>query len=418
LRNKSEVEVILVGNELLKGERRDAHLESIGRALARVGVELGGAHAIGDERGRIAGIVRDRLDDARVIIVSGGLGPTHDDVTREGVADALGKPLEFRVDQWREIEKIFQRFGREPEESNRRQAYFPEGAEPMANPNGTAPGFIVESGDCLIAVLPGPPRELNPMLEEAVLPRIADLFKRDALFTETFRTTGIAESTMISVIQPVFESYGEFTISSLPHIGGVDIGITQKPGVSDRKQLRKKARAFEKELRDRFGTRVYGKGEILLESVIGEALVAGGATLALAESLTGGLIGKRLTDVAGSSRYVLADIVAYSNEAKMHFLGVKKETLTKYGAVSEEVCREMAEGIRERTGATFGLATTGIAGPGGGSKQKPVGLTFYGLSWQGGRAIRNRVFPGHRDEVRNRVTYATLYLLHDKLQGG
>lgn len=409
-----EVEVLLVGNELLKGARSDTHLAFVGRVLMGVGARVEGAHVVGDDRGRIAEAVRAAVDRSRVLIVSGGLGPTHDDVTREGVADGLGVQLEFRDDQWKLIEKVFRSFGREADESNKRQAFFPVGATPISNPRGTAAGFMVEHGGCLVGVLPGPPRELIPMMNEKVVPVIGNVFGRQALYTETFRTTAIGESAMTPLVMPIFEKYREFEISSLPHIGGVDVVVTQS-GTADESVLEKRARSLETELRSVLGIKIYARGEERLEDVIGRTLIRKKATLAIAESLTGGLIGKRITDVPGSSGYLLADVVAYSNESKVSVLGVRQASLEKHGAVSAEVCREMADGARKLTGARYGLATTGIAGPTGGTKGKPVGLTYYGVAWDKGADVRHRVFPGTRDDIRERVTWAVLFLLLERL---
>ncbi len=242
---KHDVEVVLVGNELLKGERRDAHLEFIGRAMLPLGVKVGLALVIGDDRAAISHCIRERVPRTRVIITSGGLGPTHDDVTREGVADGLGLPLEFDPKQWQDIQKVFQKFGSRAGESNRRQAFFPRGATPLANPRGTAPGFAIEHDGCLVAVLPGPPRELVPMLETSVIPRIGGVFKKQPLYVETFRTAGMGESAMTPHVQPIFDRHDAFDVSSLPHNGGVDSVITQKMSVVDRSHVEPQARELE-----------------------------------------------------------------------------------------------------------------------------------------------------------------------------
>lgn len=250
----------------------------------------------------------------------------------------------------------------------------------------------------------------------ALVARVTKLFNRPKLLRATFRTTGIGESAMTKDVQPIFDEVSDvFTVASLPNIGGVDIVITQLPGVDDGERVAEAAATFEKKLRAVLGDRVYEKGERALEEVIGDMLTSRGETLALAESLTGGWLGKRMTDTPGSSAYFLSDVVAYSNAAKVDLVGVKSASLDAHGAVSEVVCREMAAGIRERSGATWALATTGIAGPGGGSDDKPVGLTYYGVAWQGGTDIRHAVFPGDRDTIRQRVNFAALYLLYREL---
>ncbi|MEE9268946.1 MAG: competence/damage-inducible protein A [Candidatus Krumholzibacteria bacterium] len=412
-----DARVILVGNELLKGERRDAHLAFVGRAMLASGMQVSTAQVVGDDRVEIARVIREQLRGAKVLIVCGGLGPTHDDVTREGVADALGLPLEFSEQHWKEIQRIFQKFGRRADKSNRQQAYFPKGATAIPNRRGTAPGFAIERDGCFIAVLPGPPQELIPMMEKVVLPRIGEMFNKRPLFTEAFRTAGVGESAMTPHLQPILDRHDAFNVSSLPHIGGVDIVITQKPDVVDRERVKRQAQTFEEELRRYLGAKLYAKGSASLESVVGRSLVESRATLAIAESITGGLIGKRFTDVPGSSRYLLADVVAYSNESKVTFLGVSRKALEDHGAVSEAVCREMAQGIRRETGATWAIATTGIAGPSGATEEKPVGLAFYGVSWDGGVEIRERVFPGNREDVRERVAFATMLLIYERLVG-
>lgn len=412
----NEVEAVLVGDELLKGERQDAHMRFVAKRLMEVGVRLGGGRAVGDRRDEIARVVADAMRTAHVVITSGGLGPTHDDITREGVADALGLPLVYHEAEFETVKAIFDRVGMKTDESNKRQAFFPQGATIIPNPNGTAAGFICVKDDTVVAVLPGPPKELNPMFESHVLPEVQKRFRRPPVLMRTFRTTGIGESMMTPLVKDTFDAFAEFEVSSLPHVGGVDIGITQRHPDADIKVLEARAAEFESEIRRILGSKVYATGSEPLESVIGRTLTERGETLSVAESLTGGLIGKRLTDVPGSSAYLLADVVAYSNGAKMEFLNVSAASLKAHGAVSEAVCREMAHGVRERTGATYALATTGIAGPAGGSDEKPVGLTYYGLAWEDGDRIRDRVFGRSREDIRSRVTFATLLLLHQHMQ--
>ncbi|UCH83833.1 MAG: competence/damage-inducible protein A [Candidatus Latescibacterota bacterium] len=410
--NKNDVELILVGNELLRGDRKDSHLEYLGQRLLEIGVRLDHAHVVGDERERIASLIAARVALSRVLVVAGGLGPTHDDVTRDAVADGLGVPLEFDENEWANIQAMFVRCGWKISESNRRQAFFPMGAVPVSNPRGTAPGFVVTSGDSMIAVLPGPPREFRAMLDGDILPQIRALFERPPLVQQTYRTVGVGESKLTPLIESLLARFQDLTVASLPHVAGVDLLVrakrnVQTAGLDD----------FDLELRSALGHRIYATGDTSLEAVIGGLLAKRGDTLAVAESLTGGLLGKRLTDVSGSSQYLLADVVAYSNESKTKFLGVKEKTLVGHGAVSKPVCQEMADGIRVATGATYGIATTGIAGPTGGTDEKPVGLCYYGLSWAGGGDVHKRIFPGERDAVRQRVVWASLFLLYERLCG-
>ena len=410
-----DVELLLVGYELLRGDRRDLHLEYLGRRLLEAGVRVDGVHVVGDDTGEIARIVRERGPHTRVLVVTGGLGPTHDDVTREGVAEGIGHPLAFDDGQWAKIRAYFERSGRAPSESNRRQAMFPVGATPIDNTRGTAPGFMIDVDGCLIAVLPGPPAEFRTMADAALVPIVSEIFDRRAPVTRTFRTMGIGESQMSSLLGSLARDYAEFTIASLPHIAGVDLILRSKPDSGPSEAVSARADSFEAELRRALGMKIYTTGDESLEDIVGRMLAGRGETIAVAESLTGGLLGKRLTDVSGSSGYFTSDVVAYANEAKVDILGVSERSLASFGAVSDAVCREMADGIRRRAGATYGLATTGIAGPDGGTAEKPVGLAYYGLSWEGGSDVRHRVFSGARPDVRERVVWAALFLLYEIL---
>lgn len=410
-----------MGDEMLRGDRTDSHARHLGRRLLEIGARLDRVLIVGDRRGEIADAVRERHRGAEALVITGGLGPTHDDVTREGVADALGLPLAFDASQWEWIQGYFHKHGREASESNRRQAMFPRGATPIENTRGTAPGFLIDAGGCLLAALPGPPREFRAMLDSAVIPRLQRRFGRSALLTRTFRTMGVGESQMAALLEALSQRYDEFTLASLPHVAGVDLILRARPGTSDA-ALCARADAFEAELASGLGEHrgigehIYAVGERTLEETVGEKLVRAGATVAVAESLTGGLLAKRLTDVPGSSRYFLAGVTAYSNESKEAFLGVKRETLEAWGAVSEAVCREMAEGVRARTGAAYGMATTGIAGPDGATPEKPLGLCYYGVAGPKGTEIRKRVFGGGREDVRERAVWAALFLLYETLR--
>jgi nicotinamide-nucleotide amidase len=412
---KNDVEIVLVGDELLKGERTDAHASYLGRELGRCGVRVARAHVVGDSIDSIAAVVGDRFPRTRVLIVTGGLGPTPDDITREGVAKALGLRLEFHEPSWEAIEKFFAERGRSATDVNRQQAMLPAGSVVISNELGTAPGFVVDRDDTTVFVLPGPPAEVRPMVESGVLPRIRDVFRREPVRVETFRTIGVGESKIREIIGHKLDAIAAFAVSSLPSRYGVDIVLTERPGTDDRPLLDIEADGFERDLRDTVGNYFYERGERSLFEVVHDILVTRGETLAAAESLTGGWIGKRFTDIPGSSAYLLCDVVAYADDAKVEFLDVRRETLAEYGAVSEETCTEMAHGIRHRTGATYGLATTGIAGPAGGTPKKPVGLTYIGVSWDGGGLVKRQVYRGARDDVRQRASHGAVWLLFDRL---
>lgn len=411
---RHDVEVLLIGNELLRGERRDAHLAFIGQAVQRAGVKVDECHAVADGVDAIAGKLRERLPHTRVLVVTGGLGPTDDDVTREGVAGAVEVPLEFREGAWREIEAFMATRGRAPTEANRRQAHFPRGAEILANSLGTAPGFALESEGAHVFVLPGPPPELQPMFDALVMPRVLTLFGRTPLRVETFRTIGVAESQLFEWLEPTTFALAAYSVSWLPSIAGVDVVLTQKRDASPA-SLDPEAETMHARMQEVLGTKYYERGTRPLALVLGEALRTRKETLAIAESLTGGTVARLLTEHAGSSDYFLASAVTYSNESKATLVGVRPETIEQFGAVSEETCTEMAHGARRKVGATYGVATTGVAGPGGGTPHKPVGLVFIGVAWDGGSQIRRVIYPGDRSAIRDRTAHGALWLLYDRL---
>lgn len=412
--NRHDLEVLLVGNELLRGERRDAHLAHIGQAVQRAGLKVDECHAVGDDVVAIASKVRERLPRTRALVVTGGLGPTDDDVTREGVAEAVGVALEFRADTWREIEAFMGARGRTATEANRRQAHFPHGAEVLANALGTAPGFALAAEGAHVFVLPGPPPELQPMFDALVLPRLSALFAREPLRVETFRTIGVAESQLFDLLQATTFALTAYTVSWLPSLSGVDVVLTQTRDAA-RDRLDSEADGLDARMRELLGTKYYERGTRPLARVIGDALGTRGETVAAAESLTGGTVARLFTEHAGSSGYFMASAVTYSNESKTALLGVRSETIEQFGAVSEETCTEMAHGARRRANATYGLATTGVAGPGGGTVQKPVGLVFIGVAWDGGSQIKRVIYPGDRAAIRDRAAHGVLWLLHDRL---
>jgi nicotinamide-nucleotide amidase len=412
----NDIEVIIVGNELLKGERVDSHLSYLGRAVLPLGARIARAHVTADSVDEIARVLSGRIGETRTVLVTGGLGPTPDDVTRRGVAAGLGLELEFHEASWNAIQDFFASRGRQATQANRQQAEFPAGSRVLANGEGTAPGFEIESGGTTVFVLPGPPEELRRMFSSHVAPALSERFDRDPLRVDTFRTIGVGESTLFDLVGETLGALSAYDVSSLPSRGGVDILLTEKSSLSDRSLLDTESDAVAEALAGAIGTKFYERGERSLAEVVGSMLAEREETIAIAESLTGGWIGKLLTDVPGASAYVLSDVVAYSNAAKTDLLGVSAETLEKFGAVSEETCTEMAHGARNRAHAAFGLATTGVAGPTGGPPKKPVGLTFLGVSWDGGCNIKRQLFTGTRDDIRRRACQGVLWMLLDHLR--
>lgn len=412
--DRHDAEIILVGDELLRGERADRHLAFIARALRPAGVRVARAHTVGDHVPAIADLVRQRMRETRVLFVTGGLGPTDDDITRDGVAEAVGMPLEFHPPTWAHIVEFFAARGRTPGDTNRRQAMFPRGAEVMGNALGTAPGFHVEHEGTHVFVLPGPPGELQTMFREIVFARVAAVFARPALRMEHYRTIGVGETQLVEMLGDAALDLTAFTVSWLPNLFGVDIVLTQRADAPTA-AMDAEANRLHDRLTENIGSRYYTHGEAALAKVVGDQLVARAHTVAVAESLTGGTVAGLFTEHAGSSAYFLASTVAYANDAKVELVGVRAETIEQFGAVSEEVCTEMAHGIRRRAKATFGLATTGIAGPTGATPHKPIGLTFIGVAWEGGVQVKRLIYTGDRNTIRERAAHGVIWLLHDTL---
>jgi nicotinamide-nucleotide amidase len=414
LAERHDVEVILVGDELLRGDRGDRHLAFLGRTLRGPGARIARAQTVGDRIEDIAALVRERLPHTRVLILTGGLGPTEDDITRDGVAAALDLPLAFDDSTWKWIQEFFATRGRTATEANRRQAHFPRGAEIIGNARGTAPGFHLVHDDVHVFVLPGPPAELQPMVHDFVLPRVRDVFQREPLRVDTFRTVGIGESQLVEMVGKRATALDAFTVSWLPTVAGVDIVLTQRAR-ADRSRMDDESNRLHARLADALGSKYFERGERPIAKVVGDALVVRNETVAVAESLTGGTVARLFTEHPGASAWFLASTVAYSDAAKVDLVGVSNATIEQFGAVSEETCTEMAHGIRRRAKATYGLATTGIAGPTGATPQKSVGLTFIGVAWDGGVQVKRLIYPGDRSAVRERAAHGVLWLLHDAL---
>jgi nicotinamide-nucleotide amidase len=406
-----EVELIAVGNELLLGETVDTNSAHAARRLAETGVRVARTTHVGDDPERLVALFREVRGRSRWAITMGGLGPTHDDVTREALAEALGRGLHEDGAVLAEVEVRFRRHGWEMPPSNRRQAMVPEGATVISNPNGTAPGLVLEDGGTTFFVLPGVPTEMAAMLETAVLPVLSAAAGENALVVKSHvvHTVGIGESALAERLEDVVREAGEIQVAFLPHLGQVDVRLTAM-GLRAA-EAEGKLRALVERVVERAQPWVYGTDGATLDRAIGDALAHRGWRVAVAESCTAGEVGMELTRTAGSSAWFVGGVLAYANDVKEAVLGVPAELLARHGAVSEEACRAMIDGVRARLGAEVGCATTGIAGPAGGSEEKPVGLVWYGVGTPEGTEVRRALFPGDRAAVRRRATIAVLALL-------
>jgi nicotinamide-nucleotide amidase len=377
--------IIAIGDEIVGGLTTDTNSGWLAQELRAVGVEtVGGFSATDDEESIVAALER-ALEDAELVVTSGGLGPTDDDLTTECVAKVAGRPVELHETSLAAIEERFRARGIPMSETNRRQAMQPAGGEIIPNPNGTAPGVIcpVERGGVVrhVATFPGVPHEMRAMARETLLPWIQARSPDRRFASRTFSTFGLSESKLGELLHGAFAA-DEARVAYRAAFPRIQVRLTVAGTPTD--DLEARLDALEQRVRERIGQYVYAVGDEGMEETVGRLLREQALTLAVAESCTGGLIGHRITDVAGSSEYFLLGVAAYSNAAKQSLLGVPEETLNAHGAVSTQSAEAMAEGVRRAGGAAIGLSTTGIAGPGGGTPEKPVGTVCIGLAWEGG----------------------------------
>ncbi|MFO7273326.1 MAG: competence/damage-inducible protein A [Bacillota bacterium] len=377
-------ELVFVGTELLLGEILNTNAQYLSQQLALLGIDVYHQVVVGDNAARLRAVLEQALARADLVIACGGLGPTDDDITRDVAAEVAGRPLELDPQLVAHLEQWFAARGRQMTANNRRQCMVPRGATVLPNDRGTAPGLIIPAeGDRAIILLPGPPDELRPMFEAHVVPY---LIRRSGgrplrLVTRILRFVGIGESALADGLKDLLQSQTDPTIAPYAKMGEVHLRLATR--AADEQEGLARIAAVEAEIRARFGRFLYGTDGESLEVVVGRLLAERGLTLSTAESCTGGLVAKRLTDVPGSSRYFGMGFVTYANEAKMRFLGVPEALLAAHGAVSEPVARAMAQGALERSGADVAVAISGIAGPDGGTPEKPVGTVCFALAGRG-----------------------------------
>ncbi|MCG3205177.1 MAG: putative competence-damage inducible protein [Elusimicrobia bacterium] len=411
------LEFICVGSELLTG-KINTHTAYLGQRLASLGLSISREHAVGDNPRLMRETFSEVLSRSNVVICAGGLGPTFDDITRDVWAAVLNRKLVHQPWLLEDIKKKFRSRGVVMPPMNRRQTFVLEGARVIPNNCGTAPGQILKFRNKWLILLPGPSRELVPMVENNVLPHLQNECAANPLRQKSLLIFGVPESTVDQMIRPWVARRKDFMGCRVTHgILASQAIITVKFSVSGKSsiQVEKTADRLEKEARKILGRLVFGTGQETLEGIVGELLRKKNKTLAVAESCTGGLISKLLTDVAGSSDYFAEGVVTYTNQSKMKRLGVKTSTLARVGAVSPEVAKEMVLGLRKSSGATYGLSVTGVAGPSGGSLQKPVGLVFIGVSGPRGTKIEKHQFRGDRASIRHRAALTALNSLRETL---
>jgi nicotinamide-nucleotide amidase len=408
-------EVIAIGSELLTPTRVDTNSLFITEQLNRLGIDVLEKHVVGDDLALLTRAIKESLERSEIVILSGGLGPTEDDLTRAAAASAVGRELVFSAEQEAILIRRFNQIHRKMAENNRRQAWLIDGAEALPNPHGTAPGQFYRTSNGALFLLPGPPRELKPMMAEQVTPRLRPLLPPQVLRTRSFRIAGMGESDLDALIAPVYSKYANPTTTILSGPG--DLSVT----LFARSQTEAEADALLREVGDPvaelLGDRVYSTNDEPLEVVIGGMLRERGATVATAESCTGGLIAARLTEFAGSSDFFKAGFITYTEQQKHGLLHVPIEMLKQHTAVSEPVARHMAEAACEQTGSTYAVSVTGYAGPTGGTEENPTGTVFIGIASPERTVVKRIRYGGDRARVRSLSAQAALDLLRRVIAG-
>jgi len=409
-----DAELIAVGSELLTPFRQDTNSLYLTEKLNSLGIEVRFKTIVGDDRERLAEAFRTAISRSELIILIGGLGPTEDDINREVVADVLGRPLHEVAEVREQIEKRFTRIGRTMAPNNLRQALVPEGGIWLENRIGTAPGIWIQHNGTVVILLPGPPRELETIFESGCLERLAPLSGKQKIHARVYKVIGLPESEVDHRIAPIYKPYQNPVTTILAAPGGIEVHLRARSASDE------EAEALLSELGDKIevalGDHVYAMHGETLEEVVGMYLVMKQKTIATAESCTGGLLSERLTRIPGSSNFFVGGVVCYSNELKTRFCGVPEKILNENGAVSKIVAQAMAEGIRARSGASIGIGITGIAGPGGGTPEKPVGLVFISIADEKGTQVREFRFPGERERVRHWSTQAALEIIRRRVR--
>ena len=410
-------EIVAIGSELLTPFRQDTNSLYLTEKLNQLGVEVVLKTVVGDSRQRLVSVAQHALFRSDIVIFMGGLGPTEDDLTREAVAEALGVELRRDPEVLKKLEQRFAARGYQMTPNNAQQADVIAGATVLPNPNGSAPGQWIsgqyEGRERLIILLPGPPFELKAMFDEQCMERLRAKLPTAYIATRVLKVAMMGESLVDSRVAPIYKRYTDVQTTILAGAGDVQFNLfTRAPSMEEAQQ---RVDELAGEIEDELGDALYSSKGESLEQIVGYYLGMRGATLATAESCTGGLLAERITSISGSSRYFVGGVVVYSNELKTKFAEVRADLISKHGAVSGEVATALAEGIRKRCKATFGIGITGVAGPLGGTEEKPVGLVYNALASEDGTQVEERKFPGDRKRVRWFATQLALDMVRRKL---
>lgn len=403
-----KAEIIAVGTEILLGDIINSNAQYLAKELAALGIDMYYQQVVGDNEKRILHAFDEAYSRSDIIITTGGLGPTDDDLTKEVAAKYFNKELFTDEESIEKIKNYFKFRQRKMTPNNLKQGLIPEGSIVINNNNGTAPGVIIEENNKIMIILPGPPREMKPMFEETVRPYLQER-SDSVLVSKMIKILGIGESAVAEDVKDLMDAQTNPTIAPYAKEVGVMLRVTAK-AESEEGALRL-ITPIEEEIKKRLGDNVYATEDISIEDVVAKLLISKKLTISTAESCTGGMIAGTLINYPGISEVFLEGAVTYSNEAKHKRLGVKNETLDKYGAVSEETAREMAIGIANTAGTDVSIVTTGIAGPDGGTEEKPVGLVYIGVYVKGQVTVQKHIFNGNRSRIRLQATITGLDML-------
>ena len=408
-------EIIAVGSELLTPQRIDTNSLFLTRKLNERGIEVVRKSIVGDDRERLSEEIRRARQSSQLVILTGGLGPTLDDITRDAVCDAVGRGLIYHEHIVELIRERFLRRGRKMAEVNRRQGFIVEGAEILDNPKGTAPGQWLDDEAGILILLPGPPRELEPMVDNECMPRLERIESPYQYFTIVMRVAGVPESELDERIGPIYSAEPSVATTILAAPGDIQIHLRARASTGE--QARAIAEALAEKIDAELGDSIYTRGAESIEEIVGQRLRTLGLTLAVAESCTGGLLAQRLTAVPGSSDYFLGGWVSYNDSAKKAWLGVPEAVIAEHGAVSEEATAAMTAAAMKKAGAAVAVAITGLAGPDGGTDETPIGSVYIGVGApQGGVEVFRRQFPGDRGFVRTLAAQTALEQLLRRLR--
>jgi len=406
--------IVSIGNELLNGQTLDTNASYLSQELLSMGLPVVSWHTVADDTDSIARALQLASEDADIVLVTGGLGPTDDDVTRKALAKLLNVSLEFHKELLEKIEKHFASRNITMPSNNRIQAYLPAGTRVIENKWGTAPGIVAQFGTKLIFVLPGVPIEMKQMFQESIAPRLAKLVTGQAVTVRKLRCFGTSESAIAELMGDMMQRGRNPQVNCTAASGIITLHIIAT--AENKNTADEMVQTAEKFIKNILGDLIYGEGEQTLAQVVGEKLFKRKQTVAVAESCTGGLLAKLFTDIPGASEYFTCGWVTYSNDAKITELGLSTQVIEKYGAVSEETAALMAQKARQKAGADFAISITGIAGPAGGTKDKPIGLVFIGLSDAQKIQTKRFIFSGDRETIRMRAALTALNMLRLRLQ--